>query len=74
VAGAFTKRKHILRNTPRAHVGQAGQRREATAQEGVGRCSEEGRGRPVGPGGPKGQKGPAGLIKGRNKKSFDFQI
>jgi hypothetical protein len=49
VAGAFTKRKHIPRNTPRARVGQAGQRREVATQEGVGQCSEEGRGRPVGP-------------------------
>jgi hypothetical protein len=51
MAGAFTKRKHIPRNTLRAHAGQAGRRREAAAQEGVGQCSEEGRGRPVGSGG-----------------------
>jgi hypothetical protein len=71
VAGAFTRRKRIPRNTPRA---RAGRRREATAQEGMGRHSEEGKGRPVGPGGPKGQKGLVGLIKGRNKKGFDFKI
>jgi hypothetical protein len=34
VAGAFTQRKRIPRNTP--SVGQAGRRREAAAQEGVG--------------------------------------
>jgi hypothetical protein len=71
VAGAFTRRKRIPRNTPRA---RAGRQREATAQEGMGRHSEEGKGRPVGPGGPKGQKGLVGLIKGRNKKGFDFKI
>jgi hypothetical protein len=51
VAGDFTKRKHIPKNTPWARVGQAGRRREAAAQEGVGWRSEDGRGRSVGPGG-----------------------
>jgi hypothetical protein len=68
VAGAFTKRKHIPRNTPRVQAGQAGQRREAAAQEGVGRCSEEGRGRPAGPGGV-GLGRPSGQGLGRGKGS-----
>jgi hypothetical protein len=55
-------------NTPRVQAGQAGQRREAAAQEGVGRCSEEGRGRPAGPGGV-GLGRPSGQGLGRGKGS-----
>jgi hypothetical protein len=70
VAGAFTKRKCIPRNTLRARAGQPARRREAAAQEGVGWRGEEEGGR----WGWVGQKGPGGLIKGRTKKGFHFQI
>jgi hypothetical protein len=72
VAGDFTKRKHIPKNTPWARVGQAGRRREAAAQEGVGWRSEEGRGRSVGPGGV-GLAWPVGQGPGRGQGEWAGQ-
>jgi hypothetical protein len=70
MVGAFTKKKCIPRNTPRARVGR---QREPAAQVGVGRRSEEGRGRPVGPGGVS-LGWPAGQGPGRGKGSGPTRV
>jgi hypothetical protein len=58
---ANQRRKCILRYTPMAC---AGRRRERRPAEEVGRHSEGGRGRTVGPGGPKRLNGSAGCWAG----------
>jgi hypothetical protein len=55
--GVNQRRKRILWSTPKAHVGQAGRRREQRSAEEAGQHGEGGRGRSVGPGGPKGRMG-----------------